>query len=389
MTDEEFTDLPDLASRRVGGAVVFANDELFAEKENLVRPEEPVFQPHTFGHRGQVYDGWETRRRRDPGFDYALVRLGVPGVVRGIVVDTAWFRGNYPPEISVEGASVEGYPSPVELEHVEWVPLVPRSAAQGDTKNVFPVAVEQRVTHVRLCLYPDGGVARLRVHGEPVVDPRLLDVGPVDLAALENGARVLGCSNRFYSTPNNLIAPGQARVMGEGWETARRRDDGNDWVCLRLAEAGRVRLVELDTSHFVGNAPAWASVRGSLDPDNPDGWFDILPRARLQPDTLHRFAVEVGQDATHVRLDVHPDGGLARLRLYGALTSSARRRLGTRWFDLLGEQQARDVLTTAGLSTVDAHRIAARRPYTEPGPLLDALAELGQQRAIGLLVGGS
>ncbi|MCP2258190.1 allantoicase [Streptoalloteichus tenebrarius] len=383
----DFTDLPDLASRRVGGAVVFANDELFAEKENLIRPEDAVFQPHTFGHRGQVYDGWETRRRREPGFDFAVVRLGVPGVVRGVVVDTAWFRGNYPPEISVEGASVEGYPSPAELEEVEWTPLVPRSAVQGDTRNCFPVDVERRVTHVRLCLHPDGGVARLRVHGEPVADPRVLDAAPVDLAALESGATVLGCSNRFYSSPTNLIAPGQARVMGEGWETARRRDDGNDWVFLRLAETGRVLLVELDTTHFVGNAPGWASVRGTLDPTDEDGWFDILPRTRLQPDTRHLFPVGVDRDVSHVRLDVYPDGGMARLRLYGALTPSARERLGVRWFDLLGNQQAHDVVRPLGLSDVDIDALVAERPYRDPMSLRKALAAIGQESLTRFLLG--
>ena len=168
MADDDFTRLPDLASRRLGGSVVYANDELFAERENLIKPEAPAYSTYTFGHKGQVYDGWETRRRREPGHDFAIVRLGAAGVVRGVVVDTAFFKGNYPPEVSVEGTGVEGYPSPAELQEAEWVPLVPRSPAKGDAQNPFPVEVAQRFTHVRLCMYPDGGVARLRVHGEVV-----------------------------------------------------------------------------------------------------------------------------------------------------------------------------------------------------------------------------
>jgi allantoicase len=177
--EDDVTRLPDLASRRMGGSVVDANDELFAERENLIRPEAPAYSPATFGHRGQVYDGWETRRRREPGHDHAIVRLGLPGVVRGVVVDTAFFTGNYPPEVSVEGAGVEGYPSPAELRTADWAELVPRSPVQGDAGNQFPVTVPQRCTHVRLSIYPDGGVARLRVHGEPVPDPRILAGGPV------------------------------------------------------------------------------------------------------------------------------------------------------------------------------------------------------------------
>lgn len=323
----EWTRLPDLASRAVGGGVLWANDELFAERENLIKFAEPVYQTYTFGHKGQIYDGWETRRRREPGVDQAVVRLGLPGVVRGIVVDTAFFKGNYPPFCWVEGAHVDGYPSADEI--TEWFPLVERSALKGDEKHLFDVKEGRRVTHVRLTIDPDGGVARLRVHGEPLPDPRLLVAG-IDLAALENGAVVTGCSNMFYSSPNNLIAPGQATVMGEGWETARRRDDGNDWVALRLAAAGVVRLVELDTSHFKGNAPGWASVSGCDERTDPDTWFDLLPRTRLQPDTRHRFLVDP-KEATAVRLDIYPDGGMARLRVIGTPTDDGFTHLQEMW----------------------------------------------------------
>ncbi|SER55558.1 allantoicase [Lentzea xinjiangensis] len=323
----EWTRLPDLASRAVGGGVVWANDELFAERENLIKPAEPVYQTYTFGHKGQVYDGWETRRRRTPGVDQAVIRLGMPGVVRGIVVDTAFFKGNYPPFCWVEGAQADGYPSADEI--TGWFPLVERSALKGDEKHFFDVRDGRRVTHVRLTIDPDGGVARLRVHGEPLADPRLLVPG-IDLAALENGAVVTGCSNMFYSSPNNLIAPGQATVMGEGWETARRRDDGNDWVSLRLAAPGVVRLVELDTSHFKGNAPGWASVSACDERADPGAWFDLLPRTRLQPDTRHRFVVQE-TEATAVRLDIYPDGGMARLRIVGTPTSDGLVHLRGVW----------------------------------------------------------
>jgi allantoicase len=318
--------LPDLASRRFGGAVVWANDEFFAERENLVNAEDPVFQPYTFGHKGQVYDGWETRRRRTPGVDQAVVRLGMPGVVSGVVVDTAFFTGNYPPFASVEGCAATGYPDPAEL--TGWATLVPKSPLAGDTRNPFPVGDSRRFTHVRLTIHPDGGVARLRVHGSPVPDPRLLDFGRIDLAALENGATVTDCSNRFYSSPTNLIAPGPAAVMGEGWETARRRDAGNDWVSLQLAAEGIVRLVELDTSHFKGNAPGRASVTC--------GGVTVLDHERLQPDTRHQFLVPTGVPAADARLDVYPDGGMARLRLWGTLTDRGRQQLADRWTAGLG-----------------------------------------------------
>lgn len=347
MTEDDlvrFGALPDLASRRLGGAVVWANDELFAERENLIKPEEPTYTTYTFGHKGQIYDGWETRRRRQPGHDQAIVRLGAPGVVHGVVVDTSFFVGNYPPEISVEGAAVEGHPSPEELQEADWLPLVPRSPARGDHANAYRVDASPRVTHVRLCQYPDGGVARLRVHGEVVPDPRYLLPGAIDLAALENGGTVAGCSDMFYSSPTNLISPGRARVMGEGWETSRRRDDGNDWVEFGLAGPGVVRMIELDTSYFVGNAPGWAAVRG-LDQRNGDA-VELLPRQRLQPDTLHRFRVVPDREVTRVRVDVYPDGGMARVRLWGELSDVGRDDLVLRWYNALPDSQL-DVLLGA------------------------------------------
>jgi allantoicase len=383
MGDDDFTRLPDLVSRRLGGSVVYANDELFAERENLIKPEAPAYSTYTFGHKGQIYDGWETRRRREPGHDEAIVRLGVAGVVRGVVVDTAFFKGNYPPEVSVEGAGVEGHPSPAELQAAEWFPLVLRSPVKGDAQNPFPVQDPQRCTHVRLSIYPDGGVARLRVHGEAVPDPRFLLSGALDLAALVNGGAVTGCSNMFYSSPTNLISPGEARVMGEGWETARRRDDGNDWVEFALAGPGVVRLAEIDTRYFVGNAPGWASLRGRggrNGPDDPAAWVELLSRTRLQPDTRHLFRLPATDEITHVRLDVYPDGGLARLRLYGDLGAQGRGALGLRWLNSLPTGQVQELLASCCGSRAWVDRMAAARPYAD----LDALLEAGDRAVAGL-----
>jgi allantoicase len=324
----DFRTLPDLAVRTLGGSVVWADDESFAERQNLILPAPSAFDAESYGHRGKVYDGWETRRRREPGNDAAIVRLGTPGVVHGIVIDTAWFKGNYPPEASVEAACVDRYPSVGELLDATWHSIVGRTAITGDTdKNAFPVTSRRRWTHVRLSIYPDGGVARFRVHGEVVPDPALLEIGVVDLAALENGGRVIGCSDMFYSSPNNLISPGVAGAMGDGWETARRRDAGNDWVNVQLAGEGRVRLAELDTSYFLHNAPGWATLRGRTSGD----WFELLPRTRLQPDTRHRVLLDDAPPATEVRLDIYPDGGMARLRLFGDLTETGRRDVRLRW----------------------------------------------------------
>jgi allantoicase len=349
-----FVELPDLAARALGGSVVDANDEFFAARDNLLNPEPSTFETWTFGPKGKVYDGWETRRRRTPGHDNATVRLGSPGVVRGVVVDTAHFKGNYPPEASVEGCGVEGYPAPEELAGAQWFPLVPRSPLTGDTRNLFAVTADRRCTHVRLSIYPDGGVARLRVHGEAVPDPRLLAPW-CDLAALEFGGLIVDCSDLFYGSPNNLISPGHARIMGEGWETARRRDDGNDWVLVRLAAPGAIGLAELDSTHFKGNAPGAAALRGidarTADLADESAWRPLLERTRLQPDTRHRFVLPGGRPVTHVRLDIFPDGGLARLRLLGRPELAEPTR---RWLATMPQNQLSRVLAGAGLSPTAA-----------------------------------
>lgn len=326
----DFTQWPDLASRRLGAGVVAASDELFAEKENLIKAEAPTYASFTFGNKGQVYDGWETRRRREPGVDWAVVRLGAPGVVHGVVVDTSFFTGNYPPHISLQGAYIDGYPAPDELDAADWFELVGIEAVKGDSQNPFPVSQPRLVTHVRLRMHPDGGIARLRVHGEIVPDPRLIAPGHVDLAAAELGARVSDCSNMFYSAPANLILPGEARSMGEGWETSRRRDDGHDWVQFALAGPGAVHIAELDTRHFVGNAPGWAALTGTTA---DGGQVEILGRTRLQPDTRHRFTTGPGSEHEIVaaRLDVFPDGGMARVRLWGRLSDHGRSEMGDHW----------------------------------------------------------
>ncbi|MET0188716.1 MAG: allantoicase, partial [Pseudonocardia sediminis] len=238
-------------------------------------------------------------------------------------------------------ASVEGYPSAEELAATTWHPIVERSAAKGDTANVYPVSDGRRFTHVRLCIYPDGGVARLRVHGTVVPDPRVL-TGTVDLLAAENGGRLVECSDAFYASPANIILPGKARHMGEGWENARRRDGGNDFAVFALAAAGVPRHVEVDTTWFVGNAPGWVSIStrdGRAAADRAGGdWTVLLDRVPVRPDTRHRFLLPDAPAATHLRLDVFPDGGLSRLRLPGDLDDAAAREARERWRDLLPDE---------------------------------------------------
>jgi allantoicase len=288
-------------------------------------------------------DGWETRRRRPGGpgvagtdHDSAVVRLGVPGVVRGVTVDTAFFVGNFPPYASVEAADVPGFPTPADLLVAEWTQIVPKSPLSGDSAHHFAVekaVTGRRFTHIRLNMIPDGGIARFRVHGEPVPDPGFLTGIPVDLAALTNGARIVAASNMFFSAPENLIKPGESRVMGEGWETARRRDGAGDWIEIRLAAQGVPAVVEIDTANYKGNAPDHVVLLGADRPGQQAGsdWFEVIGPTRMLPDYKHRFRLDGARPVTHLRLEVRPDGGVARLRAFGTLTDAGLAVVRARW----------------------------------------------------------
>ncbi|MEU9159679.1 allantoicase [Streptomyces sp. NPDC048424] len=345
--DFPFTQYANLAARELGAGVIAANDEFFAQRENLLIAEAAHFDPEHFGHKGKIMDGWETRRRRGVSatqpwptaedHDWALVRLGAPGVIRGIVVDTAHFRGNMPQAVSIEGASVDGAPTPEELlgDDVKWTTLVPRTAVGGHAANGFEVSTEQRFTHLRVNQHPDGGIARLRVYGEVLPDPKwLAALGSFDVVALENGGSVQDASNRFYSPPTNTINPGRSRKMDDGWETARRRDNGNDWIRYQLVTESEIRAVEIDTAYLKGNSAGWASL--SIKTGEEGEWTEFLPRTRLQPDTNHRFVLDAPAVGTHVRIDIFPDGGFSRLRLYGSLTETGEAALTARHQELGG-----------------------------------------------------
>ena len=320
----DFRDLIDLASIRLGGAVVAANDEFFAPKEAMLNAGPAVWKEGLYTERGKWMDGWETRRRRTPGHDWSVIRLGAPGIVRGVVIDTSFYTGNYPEHASVEAcalgdnASVEGILSGA----VHWETLLPKTQLAGDTINAFETPGQRRrVTHLRLNIFPDGGVARFRAHGDVVPDQEIFN-SEVDLAAMENGGYVVSCSDMHYGHRQNLILPGRSTHMGDGWETKRRRGPGHDWSIIRLARRGRITRIELDTDHFKGNAPGKCMLEYT-DADEKAvlaavaAWTELLPETPLEPHMRHKWYEFDSNEATHVRLNIYPDGGVARLRLIG------------------------------------------------------------------------
>ncbi len=327
-----FSERIDLAAERVGGQALLANDEFFAPKENLLKPGRGVFIEGKYTDRGKWMDGWETRRRRVPGHDWCILRLGLAGVIQGVTVDTHHFKGNHPESCSLDACLAPTELSGQDLTAVEWTEIVPRTRLEPHTENelaVIPPGNPRRFSHVRLNIFPDGGVARLRIWG--VVQPdweRLRREPRLDLLAIEHGGRPLSCSDRFFSDPLNLIMPGRGIDMGDGWETRRRRGPGYDWVVLALGARGVLAEAVVDTCHFKGNYPDSCSLEGcdlsageplAREPLAPDAcsWQLLLPQTLLSADREHRFQLASTSPLTHVRFNIFPDGGVSRLRLFG------------------------------------------------------------------------
>jgi allantoicase len=310
----------------VGGAAIDASDDFFAPKENLIKAGDPVFLPDKYTDRGKWMDGWESRRKRTPGHDWCVVRLGLAGIARTVDVDTSFFVGNFPSHCSIDGASVEADPA-----DVDWRPVLSRVRLNGGGHNFFDSQHDGRLTHLRLNIFPDGGVARLRVYGEVSPDFARLKAStePVDVASVVNGGRVLASSDSFFGHAQNLILPGRPPNMGGGWETKRRRGPGYDWILVQLGARSSIEGITVETEHYKGNYPDRCSIdacdaAGALTENLIIGrvaWREILPSARLKGDAVHVFTAELkpGGPATYVRLNIYPDGGVSRLRVLGKI----------------------------------------------------------------------
>jgi allantoicase len=315
-----------LAQPRLGAEIVSCSDDFFAECSRMLNPEAPQFIVGKFDDNGKWMDGWETRRRRNGGYDHAIVKLGLAGEIRGIDIDTTHFTGNYPPAASLEACYSAGAPD----ADSDWQTLIPSTSLQGDSHHYFEIDNPACFTHLRLNIYPDGGVARLRVHGRVVSDAAALDLAALhNLAAVELGARAIAWNDAHFGAVENLLNPGKGINMGDGWETRRRREPGNDWCIVELGHPGSIETVVLDTAFFKGNYPDRCSIQaarvggGTVQSivTQSQFWDELLPPQKLQMDREHEFTGEV-QDigpVSHVRINIFPDGGLSRVRLLGRI----------------------------------------------------------------------
>ncbi len=337
-----FTTYIDLAQEKLGGKTLLASDDFFAEKENLLKPGRGIFIADKYTDRGKWMDGWESRRKRVPGYDWCIIKLATSGLIKGFDIDTHYFLGNHPPFASVDACCWDNDPATefLQSEKANWVEILPKSPLDAGSQNFFEIKNNERWTHLRLNIYPDGGVARLKVYGDVVKDwTKIKNNETIDLAAAINGAKAIACNDMFFSSKDNLIMPGRGVNMGDGWETKRNRTPNNkDWLILRLAHEGFIKKIVVDTCHFKGNYPDRCSIEGLAYPlslsqkegeeseqmtDASLKWVSILPQVKLQANHEHFFEKEIENAGpfTHVRLNIFPDGGVSRLRLFGNITS--------------------------------------------------------------------
>ncbi len=328
MSNATFEKYINLADSRLGTRSIFVTDDWFAAVDRMLQPEPPVWKEGVFDDNGKWMDGWESRRKRFEGYDYTIIRLGVPGVIKGVDIDTSFFTGNFPPSASLEACySPDADPS----DNTEWTELLGAVSLQGNSQHLHAIEDGRPWTHLRFNIYPDGGVARLRVYGIPYLDwSKISTEQEIDLAAALNGGRALACSDEHFGKMGNILNPGRGVNMGDGWETARRRTPGNDWVIVALGHPGEISRVVVDTLHFKGNYPDRCSIQASYVKGGTDEqietqslfWKELLPSQKLEMHQEHEFIAELNDigPITHVRLNIFPDGGVSRLRLFGKVT---------------------------------------------------------------------
>lgn len=309
-----------LASAKLGAIAVDCSDDFFADKQRLLSDSEPEFHKGRFDANGQYMDGWESRRRRSGGFDWCLIQLAVPGMIAGFDINTAHFTGNYPPGASIQGSASVGRPS-----DEQWIDLLDEVSLQGNSHHFFNAkSHDQPIRWIRLNIYPDGGVARLKVYGQPVAD-EVMQGAQLELSALKLGGKVVAYSDAHYGNPEVILTPGRGLNMGDGWETARRRVPGNEWIIVKLGIPGIIERIEIDTAHFKGNFPEGCSLQAAQMPNlGKDAivtqamfWDEVLTYRALTADSVHTYKVSSQDPVTHVKLNAYPDGGISRLRIFG------------------------------------------------------------------------
>ena len=315
--------LIDLAQPRLGTKVIYKTDDFFASANRIINPTEPVFKVGVFDKHGKWMDGWESRRKRTAGHDFIIIKLGKPGTIKKVDVDTSHFNGNQPAMISIEGANSNSN----KINQLNWQPLLSKKKTKANSHHYFTVNSDKVFTHIKFNIFPDGGVARLRLYGSIAKSSKLKNK-KINLASLLDGSSVIACNNEHFGKAENILAPGKAKNMGDGWETRRRRDKGFDWLILNSLEGKEIDKIEISTHHFKGNFPSHCSLQAAYLPNSKNSkqivkssnnWKYLLKDAKLSANKVHVFKNNLMKKdkINFIKINIFPDGGISRFRIYG------------------------------------------------------------------------
>jgi allantoicase len=315
--------LIDLAQPRLGTKVIYKTDDFFASANRIISPTEPVFKVGVFDKHGKWMDGWESRRKRTEGHDFIIIKLGKPGTIKKVDVDTSHFNGNQPAMVSIEGANSNSN----KINQLKWQPLLSKKKTKANSHHYFTVNSNKVFTHIKFNIFPDGGVARLRLYGS-IAKSNKLKNKKINLASLLDGSSVIACNNEHFGKAENILAPGKAKNMGDGWETRRRRGKGFDWLILNSLDGKEIDKIEISTHHFKGNFPSHCSLQAAYLPNSKNSkqivksstkWKYLLKDAKLSANKVHVFKNNLMKKdkINFIKINIFPDGGISRFRIYG------------------------------------------------------------------------
>ena len=316
--------LIDLAQPRLGSKVIFRTDDFFASADRIIDPSTPVFKEGLFDKNGKWMDGWESRRKRTPGHDYLIIKLGKPGSISKVNVDTSHFNGNQPSMISIEACNSKSN----NIQNFKWKSLLGKKKTKASSPHIFKTSSKSVFTHIKLNIFPDGGVARLRLYGNISKEKNDFGNKTINLASLLDGASVIACNNEHFGKAENILAPGKAKNMGDGWETRRRRDKGFDWLILNSIDGEKIDKIEISTHHFKGNFPSHCSLQAayittkkssSSIVNDSNKWKTLMNKTILKANKTHTFrnVLMKNDKINFIKINIFPDGGISRFRIFG------------------------------------------------------------------------
>ncbi len=314
----------DLAQSRLGTKVVYKTDEFFAPAKRIINPWPPIFKEGVFDKHGKWMDGWETRRKRNKGHDFLILKLGRPGKIHKVDIDTSYFNGNQPSKVSLEACYSK---NKLPNKNSKWINILNKKSTKPNAHHFFNIKNKSIFTHVKLNIYPDGGVARIRIYGKMVIKKKF-GKKIINLTSVLNGATPIACNNEHFGRAENILAPGTGKNMGDGWETRRSRGKNFDWLILKCATAGTINKIQIDTHHFKGNYPDRCSLQAAYLNNKTSfknvvkkskKWNFLLDKVKLHAHKKHNFNNKQMKKnkINYIRINIFPDGGISRIRVFG------------------------------------------------------------------------